>query len=537
MKNKMTTDNGFILYSLIMKQKFIKKPLYVCFVDFTKAFDYVNRSALIYKLRERGVGGQFLRVIQSMYSKSKCKVKVNGELSEEIESLCGVLQGGMISPKLFNEYLYDLKSFLQLRFGIVLTDTIVQYILYADDLVLCSDTAEGLQEQIDGMYEFCKKWNMIVSLMKTKVLIFNKKDVSGTGFKIGENTIDVTKEYKYLGFIFNTHTRDPVGTIPEYLIGQARKATYQAKKLSSEVVGRLSPKLSFKVYDSQILPILEYGSDLWYKARENRKLEVFNLNYIKSTLRLRSQTTTDAVLSDSGRFPVQLRRNASVLKYWLRIANLDISDPVRSAFDTLVTMHNYGQTNWWTEVTTLLQSLDISEPETLAAAPLKIRDKIWADLKEKIYDDHMKSCMTRIMDNTNGKLRTFLKFKKEYCQETYLLHSKNLNHLTALARLRMSSHTLAIETGRHSKPKIAKENRLCKNCDLNEVEDEQHFLLRCTLYDTLRRNLLKVTALETNSLSDEDTFISLMSSHDGKIVKAMGAFVYSAFKERELRNV
>ena len=93
MKNRMTTDNGFILYSLIMKQKFIKKPLYVCFVDFTKAFDYVNRSAL--KLRERGVGGQFLQVLQSMYSKSKCKVKVNGELSEAIESLCGVLQDDM----------------------------------------------------------------------------------------------------------------------------------------------------------------------------------------------------------------------------------------------------------------------------------------------------------------------------------------------------------------------------------------------------------------------------------------------------------
>ena len=93
------------------------------------------------------------------------------------------------------------------------------------------------------------------------------------------------------------------------------------------------------------------------------------------------------------------------------------------------------------------------------------------------------------------------------------------------------------KTGRHSNPKIAKENRLCKYCDLNEVEDEQHFLLRCMLYDTLRRNLLKATALETNSLFDEDTFISLMSSHDGKIVKAMGAFVYSAFKEREQRNV
>ena len=68
------------------------------------------------------------------------------------------------------------------------------------------------------------------------------------------------------------------------------------------------------------------------------------------------------------------------------------------------------------------------------------------------------------------------------------------------------------------------------------MEDEQHFLLRCTLYETLRKNLLKATALES-LLSDEDTFISLMSSQDGKIVKAMGTFVYSAFKEREQRNV
>ena len=63
------------------------------------------------------------------------------------------------------------------------------------------------------------------------------------------------------------------------------------------------------------------------------------------------------------------------------------------------------------------------------------------------------------------------------------------------------------------------------------------FVLRCTLYETLCGSLLKATALETNLLSDEDTFISLMSSQDGKIVKTVGTFVYSAFKEREQRNV
>ena len=108
MKNRMTTDNAFIFYSLIMKQKFLNKSLYVCFVDFTKAFDYVNRAALLFKLRLRGVKGRFLDVIASMFDNSRCRIKVNGELSGEIDSLCGVLQGGMISPKLFNEYLYDI---------------------------------------------------------------------------------------------------------------------------------------------------------------------------------------------------------------------------------------------------------------------------------------------------------------------------------------------------------------------------------------------------------------------------------------------
>ena len=66
------------------------------------------------------------------------------------------------------------------------------------------------------------------------------------------------------------------------------------------------------------------------------------------------------------------------------------------------------------------------------------------------------------------------------------------------------------------------------------------------IYETLRRNLLKATDLETYLLSDEDTFVSLMSSPVCKIVKAMGTVpsiksngycVYCAFKEREQRNV
>ena len=46
------------------------KTLYVCYIDLTKAFDYLNRAALIVKLQQRNVDGKFLNTIKSMFHKS-----------------------------------------------------------------------------------------------------------------------------------------------------------------------------------------------------------------------------------------------------------------------------------------------------------------------------------------------------------------------------------------------------------------------------------------------------------------------------------
>ena len=54
----------------------------------------------------------------------------------------------------------------------------------------------------------------------------------------------------------------------------------------------------------------------------------------------------------------------------------------------------------------------------------------------------------------------------------------NLDNLTAVARSEMSAHRISIEMGSHVRPKICKEDRICKNCDLEEVEDESHYLFK-----------------------------------------------------------
>jgi hypothetical protein len=53
----------------------------------------------------------------------------------------------------------------------------------------------------------------------------------------------------------------------------------------------------------------------------------------------------------------------------------------------------------------------------------------------------------------------------------------------------VSDHSLEIETGRYKT--ITREERICKNCNLNEIGDEYHFFLKCTANDFLRSNLFK----------------------------------------------
>ena len=144
--NSRTTDNIFILCAIIDKQRCLSKSLYTCFVDFTKAFDYSDRTALYYKLLNRGIDGNLLSVIRSMFSKAECRVKWDSRISDILKSEYGVLQGGMLSPKLFTEFLQNISATFDQDQGIPVDTLLMVYLLFADDVFLFSESAEGLQK-------------------------------------------------------------------------------------------------------------------------------------------------------------------------------------------------------------------------------------------------------------------------------------------------------------------------------------------------------------------------------------------------------
>ena len=96
-----TVDNLFVLHGLISHTLNKNEKLFCAFLDFTKAFDYVVRDILWYKLIRLGVRGRMLNVIMSMYKHIKSRVKLNCNISMGFNCELGVCQGECLSPFLF----------------------------------------------------------------------------------------------------------------------------------------------------------------------------------------------------------------------------------------------------------------------------------------------------------------------------------------------------------------------------------------------------------------------------------------------------
>ena len=107
----------------------------------------------------------------------------------------GVNQGGVASGILFRKYMGDLDSYLSTAHGICIDEEIIVHLLWADDLILFSDTFHGLQIQLDGLKQFCSNNHMIVNEIKTKVMVFGNPKKSKVQFNSVE--IEEVNDYKY----------------------------------------------------------------------------------------------------------------------------------------------------------------------------------------------------------------------------------------------------------------------------------------------------------------------------------------------------
>ena len=103
-------------------------------------------------------------------------------------------------------------------------------------------------------------------------------------------------------------------------------------------------------------------------------------------------------------------------------------------------------------------------------------------------------------------------FKEHFEFEQYLNIIKNFDKRRSLTKFRISAHRLKIERGRFSKPPFPVESRFCDHC-LSEIEDEFHFLIKCSKYNSPHNNLFSVVQINCRnfcSLKDKVKYLSTL---------------------------
>ena len=178
MKKCRTSDHNFLLRTLIEKYKRSHKKLYVAFIDFKKAYDTVDRSLLFRRLRKTGINGIFYRNIVEMYKNTKYSIKLKDGCLEPITSNLGLRQGCPLSPMLFNIFIDDIAdTFLNAidTEPVTLQGKKLSHFLYADDLVLISESASGLQNCLNLLGNYAEQKSLTVSIKKSKTMVFNAR--------------------------------------------------------------------------------------------------------------------------------------------------------------------------------------------------------------------------------------------------------------------------------------------------------------------------------------------------------------------------
>ena len=152
--------------------------VYACFLDMSKAFERVNHSLLLDKLKNRGIPEFVINIYKSIFRDSEIQVCYNNCMSNSWNIARGIIrQGGVTSALLFNIYIDEILSKMKdLNIGCRMGISKVNVQAYADDLVLLNPTSSGLKKLIDYLSDLLDIHELKINTDKTKVVIFSKKN-------------------------------------------------------------------------------------------------------------------------------------------------------------------------------------------------------------------------------------------------------------------------------------------------------------------------------------------------------------------------
>ena len=364
---------------------------------------------------------------------------------------------------------------------------------------------------------------------KTKIVHYRTTATARSNviFKCGPMTIDYATKYKYLGVWLEEHVNIGI-TAAEIAKSASRALGVITSKARS--MGGMDYNVYERLYTNLVQPIISYGSSI-IGLSEHRVFNNIHNRAGNMFLGVSSRTSNEAVRGDLGWSRMIDTQQVACARLFLRLHNTDN------------TRINYKVHKWSLK---RRSSWDFKTQALLLNANINIGDYEYSNIPAKAAisnlknyfeqrDPFLKNLWNDRNNEVNGnKLRTYRQFKYGVVTESYVKMRIPRHHRRLLAQLRTGSLQLHIETGRWSNLNL--QDRTCKLCDSESIEDELHFLIQCSHYDDLRSSLYNIVRekcphIDLEHGSSTLIFISLL--HRKNIQKSLSATMYHMCQRRQ----
>ena len=245
--------------------------VFLCFVDVRKAFDRVNYNKLFLKLHNRGTPLHIIGLLSFWFNTQQFCVSWGNTLSRSFGSANGLRQGGVLSPHLFNLYTDSLNLQLNaLPIGCLVNGLCINNLCYADDMVLISPSASGLQSLIDCCCNYAADHDIIYNETKTQCMRItsNPHHFREPTIFLGQHRLQFVTQFPYLGHIITNDLKDDADI------------EHRRRKLCA-LGNMITRRFAFCNRDTKLTLFRSfcysvYGSHLWanYRSEPRRRIKV-----------------------------------------------------------------------------------------------------------------------------------------------------------------------------------------------------------------------------------------------------------------------
>jgi len=296
--NRGTRDQITNLRVLMAKMKEHNQPLYMCFIDFQKAFDSVQHERLWWAMLDMGFPPHLVQLLSNLYRSQKASVRIAGVISEWFSIQKGVRQGCILSPYLFNIVSETVmrKALEDYQGGVIIGGRRITNLRYADDIILLASSVAELQDLVDRITDIGKEYNLRINASKTKTMAL---DGDSTDIKIDGVSIEQVHKFSYLGSLITDDAKSEADLRQRLAVG----ATVLARMKPLWTSHALTLKTKVKLCQVLVWPVATYGSESWVLRKDDeRRLEAFEMKILRKILGVNWQEhrTNDSILEQTG---------------------------------------------------------------------------------------------------------------------------------------------------------------------------------------------------------------------------------------------